>query len=511
MSRIRVRPSRTISSHSARFMDTFGAPLPQTRKTLKFKALAADVPLDDSDDLPDRCVCLGPTIGDIELDIHSHNHSIANWKRGIMKRCAHAQNADINDPIFKEFYDFVDNYIRHLGYVPPDLNYQDMQNEWLDHSRYNQRQRQQMRDRAQQVINGEINIRKILTINSFIKSEFYNELKECRIINSRSDWFKAFIGPYIKQVEKIIYDEHFIKHKTPREVAQIMEYVAEGYDLFYETDYSSFEGSFTLDFMKRVELKMFKHVLMHYPEAVSMIEKSYNVNNVHYRGDPRYACEFEGSRMSGEMWTSLCNGFTNMLLVLFMLKKSDSMGKFLVEGDDGFIACTRELDFNIAKRLGFSLKIEATLDHTHVKFCSLSTCEGRIVPDIRRVLSHYGVINDIQRTKLFVSNSHRGQRQLRQLMKSKAHSLLATSAGIPILQELALQQLRCYEHDILNPKYFDYWESEFYDLYKTQQAVPITSTMRRFVEENFDISVRDQLEIERAIRKCTAPNYDIIL
>lgn len=511
MSRIRIRPNRLVSSHSARFMDTFGAPLPQTRKTLKFRGWAAGVPLDEPDDLPDRCTCLGPTIGDIDLDIHSHSHSIANWKRGIMKRCAHIQTADTKDPIFAEFYSFVDDYIHRLDRVPPNLDYTWMQDEWLEHSRYNQQQRAQMRKRALEVINGEITDRKILLINSFIKSEFYNELKECRIINSRSDWFKAFIGPYIKQVEKVIYDEHFIKHKTPNQVADMMQYIAEGFDLFYETDYSSFEGSYTLDFMKRVELKMFKHVLHNYPEAVSMIEKSYNKNHIVYRGDPHYACEFEGSRMSGEMWTSLCNGFTNMMLVLFMLHKSDSMGKFLVEGDDGFIACTRELDFTIAKKLGFSLKIEATMEASHVKFCSLSTCDGRIVPDIRRVLSHYGVINDIQVANLFRSQSKRGKRQLDQLMKSKAHSLLATSAGVPILQELALQQLRVYEKTILNPKYFDYWESEFYDLYSQQRALPITDNMRAFVAENFDIPVKDQLAIESAIRSCTAPNFDILL
>lgn len=368
-----------------------------------------------------------------------------------------------------------------------------------------------MRIRAQQVIDGEVPERKIFLINSFIKSEFYNELKECRIINSRSDWFKAFIGPYIKQVEKCVYDEHFIKHRTPTEVADMMAFIAEGFDLFYETDYSSFEGSYTLDFMRNVELRMFKHTLHNYPEAVSMIQKSYNKNRVVYRGDPRYACEFEGSRMSGEMWTSLCNGFTNMMLVKFMLMKSGSIGKFLVEGDDGFIACTRQLDFTIAKKLGFTLKIEATQDASKVKFCSLSTCEGRIVPDIPRVLSHYGVINDVQASRLFRQNSNRSNRQLRQLMKSKAHSLLATSAGIPILQELALQQLRCYSKDIVNPKYFDYWESEFYDLHRQQRALPVTQKMRNFVAQNFDIPVSVQLEVEAAIRACREPNYDIVL
>lgn len=436
-------------------MSIFGAPLPQTRKSLKFRGLALEHTIEESDDIRERCVCLGPTIGNLELDIHSHNHSISNWKRGIIKRCAHIQQADVNDPIFKEFYQFVDDEIQKYPVLPGDLDFNTIREEWLEHSRYNGNMRQRMRDLGQQVINMEVPIKKILACQSFIKSEFYNELKECRIINSRSDYFKAFVGPYIKQVEKVIYDDHFIKHKTPMEIANVMEEVAKGYDLFYETDYSSFEGSFSLDFMKNVELKMFKHVLHNYPRVVSMIQKSYGVNKLYFKGNPQVSAEFEGSRMSGEMWTSLCNGFTNMLLVKFMLQKSGSIGNFLVEGDDGFIACTNELDFNIAKRLGFNLKIEETLDSHEVKFCSLSTHEGRIVPDITRVLSHYGVINDIRIADLHRKGSKRGMKQIRQLMKSKAHSLLATSSGIPILQAIAVQQLRCYEKDILNPKYFD--------------------------------------------------------
>lgn len=511
MSLVEIRDNKLIKSHSALFMATFGANLPAKRKTLKFLGQASKHDINESDNTRERCVCLGPTIGNINLDIHSHNHTVSNWKRGIIKRCAHEQTADRKDPIFREFYDFVKDEIRRYPVLPGGLVFEELREEWLKHSRYNEKMKNKMRKCGEQVRKMQVPINKILRIQSFIKSEFYNELKECRIINSRSDWFKAYVGPYIKQVEKVIYDEHFIKHKTPKQIAEVMELTAKGYDLFYETDYSSFEGSFTLEFMKNVELRMFKRVLANYPEVVSMIQKSYSTNHVYFKGNPNISCEFEGSRMSGEMWTSLCNGFTNMMLVKFMLKKSNSIGKFLVEGDDGFIACTNELDFTIARRLGFNLKVEATSDSHQVKFCSLSTHEGRIVPDIRRVLSHYGVINDINRADAFRRNTKRSNRSLRQLMKSKAHSLLATSSGIPILQAIALQQLRCYEKDIINPKYFDYWESEFYDLFAKQKAEPITDSMREFVEKQFKIPVKKQIAIEEAIMNTKATNYHIRL
>lgn len=419
----------------------------------------------------------------------------------------------IDKDVYNRFYDYVTHQLKQIPVAPGGLSFQELQDQWLNNSNYNGKRRESLRRKAAEYFEHKISKHRMLKLESFIKSEFYDQLKECRIINSRSDWFKAVVGPYIHLVEEFVYDHHFIKHKRPHEVAAIMHDIAMGFDNFYETDFSSFEGSFSPQIMKCVELRLFKHVLANYPEAVSIIESAYSRNFLWFKGDKSHkiGCSFDGSRMSGEMWTSLANGFTNKMLIGFMLQENNTYGNYLVEGDDGYIASKRILDFSCINKLGFSLTIQHEDDPTSVKFCSLSVCDGVIVPDIRRVLSHYGKINDASIAHAFTQTSKRSKKRIYELMKSKAQSLLATSAGVPVLQEVALQQLRCYSNVHINPKYFDWWEKNFFDLTSKIDPVPISQTMRDFVSRNFNISVEDQLILEAQIRAVRQTNYEIIL
>lgn len=489
-------------------MSEFAPNLPQPRQSLEFTKAAQKIKLNELDDCRPRVTCLGPTTN---VMVYSHNHSISNWKRGIIKRCAHVEK-QIDPNVLKRFKEYVHNEIKKLPVAPPGLSFQELQEDWLLNSNYNGKRRQSLRLKAQEYFDHKISRYRLLKLESFIKSEFYNEIKECRIINSRSDWFKAVIGPYIHLCEQYVYDEHFIKHKTPMEVASIMKQIAIGFDNFYETDFKSFEGSFSPLIMKICELALFKHVLSNYPEAVSLIESSYSRNNLWFKGDKTHkiGCSFLGSRMSGEMWTSLANGFTNKMLIGFMLSENHTYGNFLVEGDDGYIASKRSLDFSCINKLGFSLTIKHEDVPDHVKFCSLSVCESTIVPDIRRVLSHYGKINDSTIAHAFQTKSKRSIKRINELMKAKAQSLLATSAGIPILQELALQQLRCYRDVHLNPKYYDWWEKSFYNLSRAS-PMEITPNMREYVEKAFSIGTEEQLQIETALRSITHSNFEILL
>jgi hypothetical protein len=54
--------------------------------------------------------------------------------------------------------------------------------------------------------------------SSFVKDEHYEGWKYPRLINSRSDQFKVFIGPTIKAMEHLVYSHlpEFIKHVPVR-------------------------------------------------------------------------------------------------------------------------------------------------------------------------------------------------------------------------------------------------------------------------------------------------------
>lgn len=476
--------------------------LPKPRETLIWNASALNYSLTGHDNTKPDLVRFGPCSTDPAFCVTTSKN---NWRRGIIKRCAHAENP-ANQKLLREFYRFVHGIIKKIPILQPDQDFFQLREDWLLNSNYSAKRREFLRKSGLKVMNGEVTKSRLYSCKSFIKREFYCELKEPRIINSRSDFFKAVAGPYIHAIEKLVYDEHFIKHMHPDEVAQKMSDLAIGYDLFYETDYSSFEGSFTLDFQKHVELALFKHCLANYPEAVSIIEGAYSRNHLQYQD---VACSFEGSRMSGDMWTSLANGFSNYCICQFMMYKSGSRGNFLVEGDDGYIACTRPIDFNIAAQLGFKLKVEPKHNHRDISFCSLHVSDGRIIPDVRRTLNHYGMCCQLKIANIYQGKSKRSQRRFKQFKKSKALSLLAVGRGVPIIQELALHILRLHKVKT-DQRYIDWWERTFFDL-KNLKPEPVTIETRRYVAHEFNIPVDLQLEIETAIRDTELECFDIYL
>lgn len=438
----------------------------------------------------------------------------SNWKRGVIKRDAHAHQQD--NATSWEFFHFVaDNIIPFIDMLPAGLSFWTLFDDWIDNSKYTLKRKNHLRECAEMFLAGQIDPKHILVCKSFIKKEFYDQFKEPRIINSRSDTFKAIVGPYIHAIEKLIYDEHYIKHLKPDEIATKMNTMSQEHQFVYETDYSSFEGSFSTFTQTHVELALFKHCLHNYPSIVSLIEKCYtNPNILVYKRFMK--CKFFGSRMSGDMWTSLANGFTNNCLVQFFAHKARQQNgcfryDYIVEGDDGFICTDFPLKFELAAPLGFQLKCEQKFDKNDVSFCGICEFQGTLVPDIKRILNHYGYAHSVSIVSATLRKTKRARKVLKDMLHSKALSLLAQSKGIPVLQSIAQQQLKLGGH--FNPRYVDWWENEVYDFtdLSSLKAMPITDEMRSFVAKRFEIPVQMQIEIEEELRTCKDACYDIDL
>lgn len=437
-----------------------------------------------------------------------------NWVRGVTKRVAHEQHC--NHDVVELFYRFVQEIIiPRFPRLEPGLSHEQVLEDWLTHSNYNTRRRNKLRELNHKMQTSLRYNKRHFQCKSFIKAEFYPEVKEARIINSRTDYFKSYVGGFIVKVQELVMKEHFVKHLTPDEIAAKLDIVSSKYPFVYETDYSSFEGSFTEEYMKNVELKLFKHVLINYPEITEYLDLCYNQRNViHFRD--LITASFEGSRMSGDMWTSLANGFSNYCMVEWFMKLHADRHQpfsydFLVEGDDGFIATGVELDSIVddARDLGFVLKCDKHTNKNDLSFCGICEFEGKLVPDINRYLSHYGLCCDQTIVKAFQSTTKRANKNFKNWIHSKALSLLAVSRGIPVLQAVAQQQLKLGGR--FDPRYVDWWESQFYDFshITSMKALPITDGMREFVEKRFNIPIRTQLQIERELKTCNSMCYDI--
>lgn len=441
---------------------------------------------------------------------HIVDQSVGNHYRGLIKRCAHANK--YSNKVMNRFCSFVDRYVRsHYRPIP----YRDLTHEyldtWLHTSKYTLKEKEMYHELLDKFNDPLVNKNKFYRCNSFIKKEYTHEVKEPRIINAPNNMMKTVVGPYIHEIEEHIYDEHFIKHLTPEQVYTRMKAISAGVHRVYETDYSSFEGSFTVKLMNCCEMIMFRRLLSNNPRILRIVE---NVNlgsrKLYFRQGTAVA-HLQGSRLSGAMWTSLANGFTNKMLVEFMVheaqktRKSGFQYDYLVEGDDGFIASDVELPVELTEALGFRLKIEEAYDVNGLSFCGLCMGPDGLIPDFHRTIEKFGHTFDDYLVRNY--GSKRWSKRRDEMMRAKAMSLLAQSRGVPILQPLALKIIALTNHVKVRRKDFDYWEVECLDILNANLTPkPITDRTRAFFTDRFGLSMKYQKLLEQYINEMEVVN-----
>ena len=181
-------------------------------------------------------------------------------------------------------------------------------------------------------------------------------------------------------------------------------------------------------------------------------------------------------------------------------------GDYLVEGDDGFIACNVQLNFKIAAKLGYKLVIEKARDINDLSFCGLCMGPDGLMPDFHRCLNKFGWTHDEYMIKQL--NSNRYRKKEKELLRAKAMSLLCQSQGTPILQTLALKILDLTSGSKVHKKDFDWWEFETFDVFAIKSR-KILMESRLFFEKRFGVSIERQFYIEQSIERVTAPLFQI--
>jgi hypothetical protein len=192
--------------------------------------------------------------------------------------------------------------------------------------------------------------------NGFGKDEFYDEMKHLRLICARGALFKAAFGPAMKAIENTVFSRpEFAKHIRPSELPTVLrdhirngskeglvcviQGLVEGDDAvffhngkYYCTDYSAFESLFTIEFMRATEIPLMKHMLKHVPDYRERLRLMRRVlwsrNFVKLRN---VSFSVEGCRMSGDMHTSLGNGWANLMAIGYLLEKC--RGRDITEAD----------------------------------------------------------------------------------------------------------------------------------------------------------------------------------
>lgn len=266
--------------------------------------------------------------------------------------------------------------------------------EWLESTDYSESRKKELRE-VQVRLNGRAPTRvQCKKVKSFVKSEFYPEYKAARWINSRSDYFKAYSGPIFKSIEREVFaNHHFIKHTPVPDRPRLIEALKMAGRQYVGTDFTSFEALFTPEFMKECECQMYRYMMQKTdPGAAELIEKTLTgLNCISTRAGVR--SKVRGRRMSGDMCTSLGNGFSNLMIwdFLYFQKNGNTDYDGFVEGDDGIFAFAGvRPEENDYARLGFIIKITDVVEPGLASFCGIMSTNGNNMRDPRVWLQGFG-------------------------------------------------------------------------------------------------------------------------
>lgn len=275
-------------------------------------------------------------------------------------------------------------------------------------------------------------------VKLFTKTETYPSFKHARGINSRDDMFKCFSGPYFKLIEEEVYRHPaFIKHVPVRErPAYILQMLGKYPGPFAETDYSQFESHFVPEVLESIEFELYRYMLGNFPTVFNKVRQVLAGENV---CESRwFRIRVQGRRMSGEMCTSLGNGFSNLVLSHFVAAELGGVVEGVVEGDDGLFHFSRRPDASDYERVGFRIKMKWHDDLLRTSFCGLVMSRDlSTMTDPRKVLINFGWTH----SPLMLA----GKKVRMGLLRAKALSLAYEHPRCPILHTLALKGLAITE------------------------------------------------------------------
>lgn len=376
--------------------------------------------------------------------------------------------------------------------------------EWLTNTPYSQARKTEL-ERVWNSVDRKLTRREAKFVKSFVKDETYPEYKYPRSINSRVDAAKCFFGPVVDAVSERVFSlEWFIKYIPVSQRPMVLRDTLFKPGSEYQfTDFTSFEAHFTPEVMEMTQMILFKHMVgVADPSWYALYHDVLAGANV--MQFKNFDVKILGTRMSGEMDTSLSNGFANLMLFLFLCKENGALSVVgFVEGDDGLFRVCPSAAAPTTKQfedLGFTIKIGTTTELSEASFCGqvYDMNDLKVVTDPLEVLARVGFTN-----KKYVQASEKTRMQL---LRAKGYSLAYQYNGCPILHTLGMRLLTLTRGHYVTKKVvnsLDQWEKQ-----KLKEAMesdipndPIGDNTRALVEKLYNIDVAEQLRIENWISK----------
>lgn len=337
-------------------------------------------------------------------------------------------------------------------------------------------------------------------MKAFVKDEFYPSFKHARGIYSRHDDSKVLLGPIFSRIEEKIFElKYFIKHVPSGERAAWMSSRFEGSQgaRLIATDYTAFESHFSRRAMMMIEFELYWYMTSHLRARADfdkLLAAISGRNCVDFKHERWF---IQATRMSGEMCTSLGNGFSNLMIFLYLTRDSNGFSDCVVEGDDllGFTngrVPTKE-DY---ESLGFTVKIEYPRSFSEASFCGqiFDSETNQTVIDPYKTIVKAGWTN-----ARYLKSSEKTRKEL---LRAKAMSILAENPNAPIVSHFAHYLLRVtpgkYRVEAGLPNFY---AAKVRDWCRVKYPEPKISTRsREIVQDGFGFSIEEQLALEEHFR-----------
>jgi len=426
------------------------------------------------------------------------NHA-ASIAMGAQKRIVNPLPQEMDHDVIVDFGKFCQRKVEEL-FKPLEADADTGVDHWLANSSYTLERQQDLRKLVPEEVNRPL---KHVTCKSFIKDEFYLEYKYPRTINPRDDYFKVYSGPIFHLIEQVVFKHEYFIKKVPldQRPAYIKEKVYKPGFVYQCTDYTSFESSFTGPLMRNCEMILYRHMTKNLPMGESWCD------NIEIALTGPQKLKFKkavvrtiAGRCSGDMCTSLGNGFTNMMLMLYCAEKQELGELFAVfEGDDGLcrFSSGRTVDPMLLRQLGFTVKMEIFSELAHASFCGMifdpDSCQQ--IGDPRRFAAALG----------WTSAKYIGSRDAtkKALLRAKALSGLYQFPACPIITALCRRIIFLTSQysvaRVLGSRNTNWWERVVLkDAILFQDVCQeITLGTRLLMEHKYGISVEEQVRIEQ--------------
>ena len=428
----------------------------------------------------------------------------ATMRAGVQKRFAF-KTPNPDPLVVSRLRKFVRNFVRN-NFQPLARDVDLSVEGWLQETNYPAYRKVELAKKWEQIT--DFDDKKHFRVKSFMKDEHYPEYKHARAINSRTDEFKCMVGPMFKRIEKEVFTlDWFIKKVPVKDRPQyVMDKVYSENGVYYATDHTAYEAHFTKELMQACEFELYDYMTKDLPEHDRFMYLLEEViagrNQCIFK---YFDVEVDATRMSGEMNTSLGNGFSNLMFFLFMCEENGCTDvRGVVEGDDGLFSLQGKAPtVDQAARTGLTLKIEEHLSISTAGFCGIVFDEN----DRRNLTNPLTELVNFGWCTGKYANSKYSRHM--ELLRSKSLSLAYQYPGCPILASLARAGLRLTAGYKAQLKFFtNMWEREQFleALEHCRNGIdmtPVGMGSRFLVERLYGITVEDQIRTEEFLDNLT--------